>query len=89
MSIVDIKKLLDKGKLVFGADRTLKSLRKGLLEQVFLASNTKEELKESIEKYAGMGKVKIETLKIPNDELGTACKKPFSISVIGVLKQDD
>ncbi|MFH1506591.1 MAG: ribosomal L7Ae/L30e/S12e/Gadd45 family protein [archaeon] len=86
MSIADIKKLLGKDKLLFGADRALKSLRKGLLEKVYIASNTKEETKKSIIDYAKLSGAKVEELKIPNDELGTACRKPFSISVIGVLK---
>jgi large subunit ribosomal protein L30e len=86
MGLADIKALLGKGKVVIGTDRTLKSLRKGLLAKVFLASNTKEETRQSIVKYAELAGVKVEILDVPNDELGTACKKPFSISVIGVLK---
>jgi len=86
MSLEDLKKYLDKEKLVFGTEKTLKDLKKGLLEQVFLASNTKEDIKESFEKYSKLSGVKIEVLNMPNDELGIVCKKPFSISVIGVLK---
>ena len=86
MSLENLKKHLDNEKLVFGTEKTLKDLRKGLLEKVFLASNTKEDTKESFEKYSKLSGVKIEVLAILNDELGTVCKKPFSISVIGVLK---
>ena len=48
--------------------------------------NCPDEVKESIKRYAGLSKAEIEELDMPNDELGIACKKPFSISIAGVVK---
>ena len=85
MTLADLKKLLKTDKLIIGKERTIKSLKLGKLEQVFLSSNCS--CIEDIEYYAGLsGKAKVDKLKVPNDELGVICKKPFSISVIGVLK---
>ena len=86
MSIAEIKKLLKTPNLVIGADRTLKALRNNELVKVFLASNAPENLVKDIEYYASIVKVGVEKLDIPNDELGTICKKPFSITCIGMKK---
>ena len=82
----EIKKLLESDKLIIGKDRVLKYLKKGGLEKVFLASNVDESSLSDIEYYAGLGDVSVERLSLANDELGTFCKKPFSISVMGLLK---
>lgn len=77
----DLKHLLASGKLVFGADETLKFLRAGKLVKVFLSSNCDVLVKSSIER-SGIGFV---SLSETSDEIGVICKKPFSISIIGVL----
>ncbi len=82
----EIKKLLESDKLIIGKDRVLKYLKKGGLEKVFLASNVDESSLKDIEYYAGLSGVVVERLSLANDELGTFCKKPFSISVMGLLK---
>lgn len=86
MSIEEIKKLLKTENLVIGTDRTLKALRNNELVKVFLASNTPEELVKDVEYYTSITKIDVEKLKIPNDELGVICKKPFSIACIGMKK---
>ena len=82
----EIKKLLDSDKLVFGKDRVIKGLKNGEFVKVFLASNINSESLEDVERYASLSNAELEHLKFPNDELGTFCKKPFSVSVIGLLK---
>ena len=82
----EIKKLLESEKLIIGKDKTMKSLKKGDLAKVFLASNLDAESLEDVERYAELSKVEVEKLSYPNDELGTFCKKPFSISMMGLLK---
>ena len=82
----EIKKLLESDKLVVGKDRTVKYLKKGELVKVYLASNVDAETLEDIEQYAKLSKTEIVKLKFANDELGTFCKKPFSVAVMGLLK---
>ena len=78
----EIKKYIKSDKLIFGTDETLKSLRKGTLDKVFLAAKTKQSTSEDFNHYAKLAKVEVIQLDLPNDELGTFCKKPYSISVI-------
>ncbi len=82
MSSVELKKDLKEKKPIIGSDRTIKLLKSGELEKVYLANNTKDEIKEDILYYGKLAKVKIIELKEDNSELGIICKKPFNISVI-------
>lgn len=82
----DIRKLLGSDKLIMGAERTIKALRAGTLEKVYLANNVEEETFDDIKQFAKIADVEIIETDMPNDDLGVLCKKPFSISVLGVLK---
>lgn len=82
----DLRKILKAGKAVLGTDRTLKALRKGELKQVFCASNVDTRVREDLEYYEKSLKISVSHLKMSNEELGVLCGKPFSVSVIGVLK---
>ena len=84
--IAEIKKLLATKRMIFGTDRTVKELKQGNIEKVFLSSNCKKTAKEDISHYGGLSKAAIIQLDTPNDELRIIVKKPFNISVIGVLK---
>jgi large subunit ribosomal protein L30e len=83
---VQIRKLLASKKLIIGADRTVKALRTGKLNKIFLSAGCADRTEETIKKYAKLTGVEVKKLRLPSDELGVVCKKPFSISVLGVLK---
>ncbi len=87
MDTNEIKKIIKSENLVIGSDVVLKLLRSNGLEAAYLASNAPEASAEDIKRYAELNKVTVETLEVPNDELGILCKKPFSISAIGLKKQ--
>lgn len=80
--IEEIRKMTGEKKIVMGLDRTLKKLRNGKLEKIFLAFNCPIDVKENIKYYGKLRKIKVIELKINNNELGTICRKPFSISVL-------
>lgn len=82
----NIKKLFDEGKLVLGTKVTMKKIRSGNISKIFFATNCKPELKEDILSLAKNTNIEIINSELNNDELGTICKKPFHVSVIGVLK---
>ncbi len=82
MSSEQLKKALEKEKMVFGSERTIKKLKRGNVKKVFLASNCKKEIKEKIEHYAKLINVEVISLKMNNEELGVFCKKPFFIGVL-------
>jgi large subunit ribosomal protein L30e len=82
----NIRKLLDEDKLIIGSKVVIKKLNNNLIEKVFIAKNCKPETKNDINKLAKLSGIETTELDMSNDELGTYCRKPFHISVVGVLK---
>jgi len=85
--MIDIKKELAKANVLFGTEEVMKNLKLGKLEKVFLSSNCPNNVKEDINYYADLSGAKVAELDVPNNELGVLCKKPFSVSVLGLLKE--
>ena len=85
-NISELKKLLKTERVILGTDRTLKLLKLGTADSVFLSSNCPEEVKKDIEYYAKLSNVPLIYLKQPNDELGILCKKPYPVSVLSVTQ---
>ncbi len=81
----EIKKNLKTDKLVIGTDKTVKLLKLGKLAKIFIARNTAELIEADLNYYSKINDIEVLKLNIDNDELGVLCKKPFSISVIGLL----
>ena len=84
MALTEIKKNLKTEKLVLGSSRTLKLLKEGKLSKIFVSANTPKEMVEDLKYYTKLADVEVEKVDMPNDELGIYCKKPYSISVIGL-----
>jgi ribosomal protein L30E len=82
----EIRKNLTTKKLVIGTDETLKNIRKGLITKVYVASNCSEDIMKDLNRYSKMSGFEIFDTKLPNDELGAVCKKPFNIALLGVMK---
>lgn len=80
----EIRENLETGKLLLGRDETIKSLKNKSLQKVFISKNVDEETKESLEYYADLAKVEIVNTNLNSLDLGTLCKKPFSVSMIGL-----
>jgi large subunit ribosomal protein L30e len=86
LTSTEIKKLIKAKKLVIGTERTIKNLKLGRVEKVIISSNCSENVLNDLNYYAGLGKTETVKVNYPNDELGVICKKPFSISVLSILK---
>ncbi|MFH1173949.1 MAG: ribosomal L7Ae/L30e/S12e/Gadd45 family protein [archaeon] len=86
MSVDDIKKLIGTDKAVFGTKRTLDLLKKGKIIKVYLSVNCPADVRKDVQRYLVVCPADVVELDMPNDELGTICKKPFAISVLGQLK---
>jgi len=82
----DIKKALKDNKVILGQREVIKKLRLGKLKKVFLSSNIKKDVKESVKKYASLGKVEVIQLRYANEDFGALCKRPYSISILGFIK---
>jgi large subunit ribosomal protein L30e len=85
-ALAEIKKHINDKKLVLGTRSTIKNMKLGRLEKVFITSNCSENVKNDINYYSSISNCKVEQLNIPNEELGVICKKQFSVSVAGLLK---
>jgi len=81
----EIRKNLNTDKLIIGTEKTLKLLRQGKLSKVFLSKNAASDTVADVEHYATLSKVEVVHLDVPNDDLGGICKKPFNISVLGLM----
>ena len=86
LTSTDIKKLVKEKKVIIGAERTIKNLKLGRIDKVIMSSNCAESTLEDIGYYAGLSSTETVKVGYNNEELGVICKKPFSISVISVIK---
>ena len=82
----EIKKMMKAGNIVIGTERTIKNLKLGRVQKVLISSNCPNNVEKNIDYYAGLSGAEIHKLDYPNDELSVICKKPFSISVLALLK---
>jgi large subunit ribosomal protein L30e len=83
----ELRSYIKNKKAIIATNTTLKNLKRGKLEKIFISSNCPEKTEKDLLYYARLSGVKVVKLKHPNDELGIICKKPFSISVLGLLKE--
>ncbi|MEK6822397.1 MAG: ribosomal L7Ae/L30e/S12e/Gadd45 family protein, partial [Nanoarchaeota archaeon] len=65
----EIKKLLDTGKLTFGATEALKLLRAGKAAKIWLSMNVKQDLLDDIKHHAKLAGVDVLELPQSNEEL--------------------
>jgi len=84
--IQEIKHYLTTDRIIIGSLETLKALKQAQLETIYLASNCKPEIEADIVQYSPLSGTQVVKLPVDNNDLGTSCKKPFSISVIGIKK---
>ena len=89
LTSTQIKKLIKTKNLVIGTERTIKNLKLGRVEKIIISSNCAEGVINNLNYYAGLSKAETVKVSYPNDELGIICKKPFSISVLSILKQQN
>ncbi len=82
----EIKNILEKENVVFGTDEVIKNLKKGRIAKVLIAKNCNENTKRDLKRYSTLHDFELNFLDIDNDELGSLCKKLFSVSLVGVLK---
>ena len=85
-AITELRKHVQSSKFIIGTSEVMKLLKHNKVARIFVASNCPASVKEDFKHYGTMSDCEIVELEIPNDELGVLCKKPFSISVVGVLR---
>ncbi|BFU25261.1 60S ribosomal protein L30, putative [Entamoeba histolytica HM-1:IMSS-B] len=77
------------GKYVLGTKATLKTIRDGKSKLVIISSNCPPLERAKIEYYAVLGKVQVVHYSGSNVDLGTACGRYFSVSVLSIIDGGD
>lgn len=83
----EIRQAIATGKVFIGADKSLKTLKRGQAKLVIAASNCKQDVLADIEHYAKLANVPVHTFDGNSGELGLACGKPFLVSVLVVEEE--
>jgi large subunit ribosomal protein L30e len=82
----EIRKLMADKRLVLGTEQVSKMVKQGKLAKVYLSANCPPALNADLKKYCALAGIECQELPVSNEELGVWCKKPFAISILGVLK---
>jgi ribosomal protein L30E len=81
-----LRKLIEEKKVTIGTHATTRQLKADGIKKILVAANAPTQTKTTLQRYQALTKVELEQLSVANDELGVMCKKPFSISVLGIKK---
>ncbi len=73
------------GKVVIGAARAIKTLKRGQAKLVIAASNCGPNIIADVKHYAKLANVRIHMFDGTGKDLGLACGKPFLVSIIAVV----
>ena len=84
---IEIKKAMEEKKLIIGTKETIKKLKQGKIAKVFVSLNCPGDVKDDLHHLCTVSKTLTADVGVPNNELGIICKKPFSISVVSVSKE--
>lgn len=79
-----VKNAVEAKKAIIGADRAMKALDSGELSAVVIASNCPKALEERLAHRATLSSVTLHKFSGTSSGLGSICKKPFSVLVVGV-----
>ena len=78
--VESLKKIIKDKKIVYGSTRVIALMKQARVKTVYLSKNCPDEVLSDVESYKGDAEVV--KLTIPNDELGTLCRKQFAVSVL-------
>jgi len=78
--------LKKKEKVIIGNNRILAAIGEEKIKEVFVSSNYPAGRVADLEKSSDLFGFKLSRLKIGSEELGAQCRKPYSVSVVGILK---
>jgi large subunit ribosomal protein L30e len=89
LSVEEIREAMKEGRAVIGTKRTLRELKLGRLSKVVISRNCPIESRKELDRLLKLCDASLEIFPGSNFELGTACKKPFPIAMLGVIKDKD
>ncbi len=77
-----LRNAVSTGTVFIGTDQTLKSLKKGKSKLIIVCSNCHG---DTLEQIKGFESTPIYSFEGTNQDLGSACGKPFPISVLSII----
>ena len=83
----EIKLAISTGKVSFGRNKTLKLLMNGKIKAVIVASNIPKDVESTLQHLSQLSKIKIIKFNGNANELGIACGKPFSVSMLAIIDE--
>jgi len=80
-----LQMVVKSGKFSLGYQSTLKSLRQGKAKLIIIANNCSPVRKSEVEYYAMLAKTSVHHFNGNNIDLGTACGKLFTTSMLSII----
>jgi large subunit ribosomal protein L30e len=77
------------GKVQFGANSALKSVKTKKAKLILLASNCPQNIKENLEYYCTLSETPVSVFRGESSDLGALCGKPFNVSVLTIKEPGD
>jgi large subunit ribosomal protein L30e len=77
------------GKVLFGVNNATKSAKTGKAKLFILAANCPTNIREDIEYYCNFSGLPVISHSGTSIDLGAACGKPFTVSVITIKEPGD
>jgi large subunit ribosomal protein L30e len=91
--VIDINKAIattvKTGKVLFGANNAMKSVKTGRAKLFLLAANCPKRIREDIEYYSKLSAIPVIIYNGTSIDLGAACGKTFIVSVLTVRDPGD
>ncbi|MCL4381735.1 50S ribosomal protein L30e [Candidatus Marsarchaeota archaeon] len=82
----DIRLAVDSGEVVFGLRSVLKSIKENTTKLIIATSKNKEQNLLEIKHLASISNTRIITFEGNPIALGALCGKPFSVSMLSIIK---
>ena len=79
-----LKILVKTGKVFFGSNQAISKTQSGKAKLLIVASNCPSKVQDKLQKDAQLSNIPIITYSGSGLDLGVACGKPFSVSVLTV-----
>lgn len=81
----ELKKLLTAKRVVIGTERTIKQARANNLARIIFTKNCPLSVRQRVQQVCDSSII-CQEIEHLNNDLGTLCKKPFAISVLGIMR---
>ncbi|MDE1869148.1 MAG: 50S ribosomal protein L30e [Candidatus Micrarchaeota archaeon] len=82
----DIRLAVDSGEVAVGLNKALDSVKDHTSKTLVIASTNKKETLEDVNHVAKIANVRVLKFNGTSMDLGAVCGKPFSVSVLSILK---